>query len=303
MSIYYYSDKKMAENIKNNLRQIVREAVKNIMEMPGDGYIQERPLTPAEEKKKEELVKALKPKYGKTPKTYAIATAQAKELAEDMEEEMEFDRVEPMSVDNFDSKIISPRDGINASNKWLAIVLKNDDVHDNEYFDSEDEAKGWCDKCCESLQQEMDERMLAFPDKTRTPGHNKENLPYHSPVSKTLDEELEEEIEFTDKYDNDSNLKGKQSKLPDHLQKAIINKKDSAEENLEEENEFTDKYDNDPKLKGKQSKLPDHLQKAIIGSKEESLEEDILSFSAINLQPRKRVKHLPYHASERHTKK
>jgi len=293
----------MAENIKNNLRQIVREAVKNIMEMPGDGYIQERPLTPAEEKKKEELVKTLKPKYGKTPKTYAIATAQAKKLAEDMEEEMEFDRVEPMPVDNFDSKIISPRDGINASNKWLAIILKNDDVHDNEYFDSEDEAEGWCSDCCKNLEEELEERMLAFPDKTRTPGRNKENLPYHSPVSKTLDEELEEEIEFTDKYDNDSNLKGKQSKLPDHLQKAIINKKDSAEESLEEENEFTDKYNNDPKLKGKQSKLPDHLQKAIIGSKDENLDEESLAFSAINLQPRDRVKHLPYHASEKHTKK
>jgi len=253
----------MAENIKNNLRQIVREAVKNIMEMPGDGYIQERPLTPAEEKKKEELVKALKPKYGKTPKTYAIATAQAKELAEDMEEEMEFDRVEPMSVDNFDSKIISPRDGINASNKWLAIIFKNDEVDDNKYFDSEDEAKGWCDDCCRK-DENMEERMLAFPDKTRTPGRNKENLPYHSPVSKTLDEELEEEAEFTDKYDNDPKLKGKQSELPDNLQKAIINKKDS---------------------------------------KEEGLEEESLAFTAINLQPRNRVKHLPYHASERHTKK
>jgi hypothetical protein len=164
-----------------------------------------------------------------------------------------------------------------------------------------------CKVAMTSLQvlkdENMEERMLAFPDKTRTPGRNKENLPYHSPVSKTLDEELEEEAEFTDKYDNDSNLKGKQSKLPDHLQKAIINKKGSAEESLEEENEFTNKYNNDPKLKGKQSKLPDHLQKAIIGSKEENLEEDILSFTAINLQPRKRVKHLPFHASERHTKK
>jgi hypothetical protein len=110
----------------------------------------------------------------------------------------------------------------------------------------------------------MEERMLAFPHKTRTPGRNKENLPYHNPVSKTLDEELEEEAEFTDKYDNDPKLKGKQSELPDNLQKAIINKKDS---------------------------------------KEEGLEEESLAFTAINLQPRNRVKHLPYHASERHTKK
>lgn len=214
---------------KIDLIKLVKEEVRKIMnEMPGDGYIQERPLTPAEEKKKEELVKALKPKYGKTPKTYAIATAQAKKMAEELEEisedlemDSDFEKVEPMN--KFSSKIIEPRNGINSSSKWLAIVFKNDDVDDNKYFDSEEEAKTWCDDCCNA--KEIDERMLAFPDKTKAPGRNKENLPYHSPVSKTLDEmEMEEEIEFTDKYDDSPELKGKQSKLPDHLQKAIIKK-------------------------------------------------------------------------------
>jgi len=212
---------------KIDIRSLIKEEVRKIMsEMPGDGYIQERPLTPAEEEKKEELVKALKSKYGKTPKTYAIATAQAKKLSEDQDENFDME-----DMDSYDSKIISPRDGINASDKFLAIVFKNSEVDDNKYFDTEDEAKTWCDDCC-AKGANMEERMLAFPDKTRTPGRNKENLPYHSPVSKTLDEvdeDLEEELEFSDKYDEDPALKGKQSELPDELQKAIINKKNKKE--------------------------------------------------------------------------
>lgn len=216
-----------------DLRKLIQEEVRKIMsEMPGDGYIQERPLTPAEEKKKEELVKALKPKYGKTPKTYAIATAKAKELAEDDENldlGSDFEPVEPLN--RYSSQVIQPRNGINASNKYLAIIFKNDEVDDNKYFDSEDDAKTWCDDCCK-LAESMEERMLAFPDKTRAPGRNKENLPYHSPVSKTIDEmdeDLEEGIEFTDEFDDDPALVGKQSELPDDLQKAIINKKKSKE--------------------------------------------------------------------------
>ena len=45
--------------------------------------IQEKTLTSAETTKKEEIVKALKDKYGKTSKTYAIATSVAKRVAEE----------------------------------------------------------------------------------------------------------------------------------------------------------------------------------------------------------------------------
>ena len=47
--------------------------------------IQEKKLTKAEKAKKEQIVKSLKPKYGKTSKTYAIATSVAKKVAEEME--------------------------------------------------------------------------------------------------------------------------------------------------------------------------------------------------------------------------
>jgi hypothetical protein len=47
--------------------------------------IQEKKLTKAEKAKKEEIVTSLKPKYGKTSKTYAIATSVAKDVAEEMD--------------------------------------------------------------------------------------------------------------------------------------------------------------------------------------------------------------------------
>jgi hypothetical protein len=47
--------------------------------------IQEKKLTKAEKAKKEEIVTSLKPKYGKTSKTYAIATSVAKKVAEEMD--------------------------------------------------------------------------------------------------------------------------------------------------------------------------------------------------------------------------
>ena len=51
--------------------------------------IQEKTLTAAETKKTEEIAKALKPKYGKTSKTYAIATSVAKKVAEETESDTE----------------------------------------------------------------------------------------------------------------------------------------------------------------------------------------------------------------------
>ena len=48
--------------------------------------IQEKKLTKAEKAKKEQIVKSLKPKYGKTSKTYAIATSVAKRVVEEKEE-------------------------------------------------------------------------------------------------------------------------------------------------------------------------------------------------------------------------
>jgi hypothetical protein len=61
---------------------------------------------------------------------------------------------------------------------------------------------------------------------------------------------LTEALDFTEKYDDDSALKGKQSELPDDLQKGIIAGKTKdedaeGEEEDEEQNEGTS-YDNMP---------------------------------------------------------
>lgn len=153
LPIYFIYINKMAIKLsKDSLKDKIREIVQEIMnEMPDESFVKERKLTPAEEEKKEELVKALKPKYGKTPKTYAIATAKAKELAEDS----------------------------------------------------------------------MEERMMSFPYKKMAPRRDKHSDPRHSP----LKDLKEDELDFTDKYDDHPALKGKQSRLPDQLQKGIIQKK------------------------------------------------------------------------------
>lgn len=115
---------------QSELEEMVREMVtKMVNEMPGEAPVMEKKLTDAEKKAKERLVRKLKPVYGKTPKTYAIATDIAKDIAES--------------------------------------------------------------------------------DLT------------------------EKKTQFTSKYDNNPKLKGKQSELPDHLQKAIIG---TEEEGVEEAN-------------------------------------------------------------------
>jgi hypothetical protein len=66
--------------------------------------IQEKTLTAAETAKKEQIVKSLKPKYGKTSKTYAIATSVAKRVAEetvaqaDKKAKKEQDEMDPRSI-------------------------------------------------------------------------------------------------------------------------------------------------------------------------------------------------------------
>jgi len=66
--------------------------------------IQEKTLTAAETAKKEEIAKSLKKKYGKTAKTYAIATSVAKRVAEetvaqaDKKAKKEQDEMDPRSI-------------------------------------------------------------------------------------------------------------------------------------------------------------------------------------------------------------
>jgi len=56
-------------------------------------------------------------------------------------------------------------------------------------------------------------------------------------ITKRQRRTLKEALDFTEKYDEDSALKGKQSELPDALQKAIID--DTVEEREDQEEEET----------------------------------------------------------------
>lgn len=273
-----------------DLRNLIRETVEKTMKKDiSEETFEERKLTPAEEKKKEELVKALKPKYGKTPKTYAIATAKAKELAEDDQSNEK------------EGQILKPRFGINASSKWLAIVYKDGEVDDNKYFDTEEEAQEWIDDCCKQIDVN--------------------------------------EVEFSKKYDDSEHLTDKQKRLPDEVQKGIIDK--MSEKDIEEirnlshnakrvagaigkenlpyhapivakegsKDEYTKKYDNHPFLKDKQkTDLPDKLQGVIIKSKggkteEDELDEKNMSFSYLkssraNPEEKKKIKKGMHHLEE-----
>lgn len=60
--------------------------------------INEKKLTKKEKRKKEEIVKSLKPQYGKTSKTYAIATSVAKRVAENCECENDDKKEDSRSV-------------------------------------------------------------------------------------------------------------------------------------------------------------------------------------------------------------
>ena len=70
-------------------------------------------------------------------------------------------------------------------------------------------------------------------------------------------EVLKEEAKSTKKYDDNKNLKGKQSELPDHLQKGIIKKADP----------------NDPDLDDKDMSDPD-LDEELLGEPDLSSEEE-----------------------------
>lgn len=73
---------------QKQLEEMIREMVaKMVNEVPGEAPVMEKKLTKAEKEAKEKLVRKLKPVYGKTPKTYAIATSIAKDIAETEENE------------------------------------------------------------------------------------------------------------------------------------------------------------------------------------------------------------------------
>jgi len=82
---------KNSKKSKRNQKYDVMKGTNNVTVMPPENKnmgeeneIIEAKLTKAQKAKKEEIVKSLKPEYGKTSKTYAIATSMAQKVAEGM---------------------------------------------------------------------------------------------------------------------------------------------------------------------------------------------------------------------------
>ena len=72
--------------IADNTKKPVKESIKNQVHRLIQEVLSEKELTAAEEAKKEDIVKAMvKDGAPKNPKTYAIATAKAKKIAEDLD--------------------------------------------------------------------------------------------------------------------------------------------------------------------------------------------------------------------------
>jgi len=63
-------------------------------------------------------------------------------------------------------------------------------------------------------------------------GMTNKQINKYTKVAETIQKVLKEKTTFTDKYDNNPALTGKQKNLPDPLQKAIINKKGTNEHHL-----------------------------------------------------------------------
>jgi hypothetical protein len=94
--------------------------------------IQEKKLTKAEKAKKEEIVTSLKPKYGKTSKTYAIATSVAKKVAEEMD--CGSDDKKKKNGEEEDPRSIKTKDNL-VKNKLRAMGLKMSYEPEGEQID------------------------------------------------------------------------------------------------------------------------------------------------------------------------
>ena len=102
--------------------------------------LQEKKLTKAEKAKKEEIAKSLKKKYGKTAKTYAIATSVAKRVAE--ETVAQADKKAKKEQDEMDPRSIPTAKNI-AKNELRAMGLKCSYEPEGEVLEQHRPPAGW----------------------------------------------------------------------------------------------------------------------------------------------------------------
>ena len=97
------------------------------------------------------------------------------------------------------------------------------------------DSEGFVKAGCHTSKQKAHAQRAAIEGGPINAGHDKDQDTVLEWLLETI-EELDEkqEVKSTKKYDDNKNLKGKQSELPDHLQKGIIKKADPNDPDLDE---------------------------------------------------------------------
>jgi hypothetical protein len=267
--------------------------------------MEEKKLTAAEKRKKEDIIMALKKQKGGKdklePVDYAVATDRAKKLAED-----------DLDVGHQDNEPRMIKKDIYNMGKYAMEIYKKLDKYDNmggevdfpHWWQSKiTKAKSMLQSAYDYLDGEekitqidaiMEEDELTKSEKNKlkkVSSQLKKSVKAHDKQSKIIDKAISETGQEIAKKNMDDYKRlnelvkaalmgpiSEKKAKPDFLDldgdgdKEESMKKAAADKKKMDE-ESTSKYDDNPALKGKQSKLPDGLQKAIIKKKGGNVDE------------------------------
>jgi hypothetical protein len=270
--------------------------------------MEEKKLTAAEKRKKEDIIMALKKQKGGKdklePVDYAVATDRAKKLAED-----------DLDVGHQDNEPRMIKKDIYNMGKYAMEIYKKLDQYDDmggevdfpHWWQSKlTKAKSMLQSAYDYLDGEekisqidaiMEEDELTKSEKNKlkkVSSQLKKSVKAHDKQSKIIDKAISETGQEIAKKNMDDYKRlnelvkaalmgpiSEKKAKPDFLDldgdgdKEESMKKAAADKKKMDE-ESTSKYDDNPALKGKQSKLPDGLQKAIIKKKGGKVDEDLL---------------------------
>ena len=228
--------------------------------------MEEKKLTAAEKRKKEDIIMSLKKQKGGKdklePVDYAVATDRAKKLAED-----------DLDIGHQDDEPRMIKKDIYNMGKYAMELYKKLDQYDD--MDSEvdfphwwqskiTKAKSMLQSAYDYLDGEekitqidaiMEEDELTKSEKNKlkkVSSQLKKSVKAHDKQSKTIDKIVSETGQEIAKKNMDD-----YKRLNELVKTALMGP-------ISEKQASTDKYDDNPALKGKQSELPDGLQKAII---------------------------------------
>ena len=246
--------------------------------------MEEKKLTAAEKRKKEDIIMSLKKQKGGKdklePVDYAVATDRAKKLAED-----------DLDIGHQDDEPRMIKKDIYNMGKYAMELYKKLDQYDD--MDSEvdfphwwqskiTKAKSMLQSAYDYLDGEekitqidaiMEEDELTKSEKNKlkkVSSQLKKSVKAHDKQSKTIDKIVSETGQEIAKKNMDD-----YKRLNELVKTALMGP-------ISEKQASTDKYDDNPALKGKQSELPDGLQKAIIKKAGGKVDENLPKNTSID---------------------